>query len=112
MKRRMFLCVAAVCAAAIPAMGQAASGAKTGNKAGGAGQAVGRRQHEPLRLVQAVSQGPNGQLKCTQTNGSACTDAQLSAVIEVAEETAAASKTKNKGGGGFHVMKSIDVASP
>jgi hypothetical protein len=73
---------------------------------------VGRRQHEPLRLVQAVSQGPNGQLKCTQTNGSACTDAQLSTVIEVAEETAAASKTKNKGGGGFHVMKSIDVASP
>lgn len=76
------------------------------------GVLVGRRQHEPLRLVQDVTAGPNGQLKCTQTNGSACTDAQLSAVIEVAGETSAASKAKNKGGGGFHVMKSIDVASP
>ncbi len=147
MKRGMFLCVAVVCAAGLPAIGQGASGAKPAakpaTKATGAapvaaastaglkctgddgtacspaqvadlnsGILVGRRQHEPLRLVQAVSQGPNGQLKCTQTNGSACTDAQLSAVIEVAGETSAASKTKNKGGGGFHVTKSIDVASP
>ncbi len=73
---------------------------------------VGRRQHEPLRLVQDVTAGPNGQLKCTQTNGSACTDAQLSAVIEVAGETAAASKAKSKGAVGFHVTKSIDIASP
>ena len=131
MKRGMFLCLAVIAAATLPAMG--ASGAKPAASTPGlkcmgddgvsactaqqvrdlnSGILVGRRQHEPLKLVQAVTLGSNGQLKCAQTDGSACTDAQLSAVIEVAEETAAASKTKNKGGGGFHVMKSIDVASP
>ena len=147
MKRGMILCVTMMCAAAIPAIGQGASGAKPAakpaTKAGveapmaaastaalkcsgddgmacsaqqvadlNSGILVGRRQHEPLRLVQAVSQGSNGQLKCTQTNGSACTDAQLSAVIDVAGETAAGSKAKSKGGGGFHVTRSIDIASP
>ena len=148
MRRGMFFCMAVVLsAAAIPAMGQGASGAKPAAKpatkavaaapvaaastmglrcAGDDGAActpaqlndlhsgvlVGRRQHQPLLMVQDLTLGPNGQLKCTQTNGSACTDAQLSAVIEVAGETAAASKAKNKGAVGFHVTKSIDIASP
>jgi hypothetical protein len=144
MKRGMFLCVAVVCAAAIPAMGQAASGAKTGNKAGGAGQAaaasvaapstaglkctgadgatactaaqvsdlnhgilVGRRMHQPLAMVQGVTQGSNGQLKCTQTNGSACTDAQLSAVIEVAGEN----QTKSTSGE-IRIVREVDRATP
>jgi hypothetical protein len=68
---------------------------------------VGRRVHQTLAMVQGVSQGSNGQLKCTQTNGSACTDAQLSAVIGVAGESQTGSA-----GVEFHVTRSIDRASP
>ena len=134
MKRGMFICAAVLCAAAIPAMGQEASGAKAANKAGGSvpaaglkctgsdgasactaaqvadlnsGILVGRRQHEPLRLVQAVTQAANGQLKCTQTNGSACTDAQLSAVIEVAGEN----QTKSTSGE-IRIVREVDRATP
>jgi hypothetical protein len=64
---------------------------------------TGRRMHKPFLVdVESVSLGPNGTLVCKQTNGSACSDDQLAAVI-------AASK---KSGGGIQVMKSVDRASP
>jgi len=68
---------------------------------------IGRRSYEPLAMVASVTLvGPDGTLKCTQTNGSPCTDAQLNAI-----ETYAAQQKKG-GSGGIHVTKSIDMASP
>jgi len=51
------------------------------------GIATGRRMHQPLTMVKEVTLGPSGTLQCTQTNGSACTDDQLSAVMAVAAST-------------------------
>ncbi len=71
------------------------------------GISTGRRMHQPLAMVQGVTQGSNGRLKCTQTNGSACTDAQLSAVIEVAGEN----QTKSTSGE-IRIVREVDRASP
>ena len=66
---------------------------------------VGRRMHKPLVMVKEVTLGPNGTLQCTQTNGSACTDDQLSAVMAVAASTHSAA-------GEIRITKSIDKSSP
>jgi hypothetical protein len=69
------------------------------------GIVTGRRMHKPLMMVKEVGLGPNGMLQCTQTNGTACTDEQLSEIISVAATT-------HSGGSAFHVMKTTDKASP
>ncbi len=45
-----------------------------------------RKQRKPLSMVQYLDLEPNGWLKCSQMDGSACTDEQLSSVIAVAAE--------------------------
>jgi len=65
----------------------------------------GKRMHKPLTMVKEVTLGPNGTLQCTQTNGSACTDDQLSAIMAVAAAT-------HSSGGSIQVMKTTDKASP
>ena len=68
---------------------------------------TGRRMWEPLALVASITPGgPDGTLKCAQTDGAPCTDAQLNAI-----ETYAAQQKKG-GPSGIHVTKSIDIASP
>lgn len=70
------------------------------------GIATGRRMHEPLLAdVKGVTQGKNGMLQCTQSNGSACTDEQLSAIIDLA----ASAHSKD---GPFHINKTVDSSSP
>jgi type VI protein secretion system component Hcp len=61
--------------------------------------------HKPLVMVKEVTLGPNGTLQCTQTNGSACTDDQMSAVMAVGAETHSAA-------GEIRITKSIDKSSP
>lgn len=63
---------------------------------------VGKRMHKPLAMVKEVSLGPNGTLVCKQTDGSACTDDQLSEIISVTKA----------GGGSIQIMKTMDKASP
>jgi hypothetical protein len=69
------------------------------------GIASGKRMHKPLTMVKEVTLGPNSTLQCTQENGSACTDEQLSEIMAVAASTHSAA-------GAFHITKSIDKASP
>lgn len=64
------------------------------------GIVTGRRMHKPFVMVQGVRLGPKGTLVCTQTNGAACTDEQLSEIISM------------MAGGPIHVMKTTDKASP
>ena len=64
---------------------------------------TGKRQHKPFLVdVESVSLGQNGALDCKQTNGSVCTADQLSAGIAASSQS----------GGGIHVMKVVDKASP
>lgn len=70
------------------------------------GVASGRRMHDPLLLtVKGVTQGKNGMLQCTQTNGSACSDDQLSAIVKLAGST-------HSPDGEIHITKTVDSASP
>jgi hypothetical protein len=66
---------------------------------------VGKRMHKPLALVQGVTLGSNGTLKCTQTNGAACTDDQLSAIMSLAPST-------HSSAGTIHIVREVDKASP
>jgi hypothetical protein len=67
---------------------------------------VGRRMHKPyLATVKGVTQGPGGTMGCTQDDGSACTDEQVSAVISVASTT-------HSSDGEIHIVKEVDQASP
>jgi hypothetical protein len=66
---------------------------------------VGRRMHQPLAMVKGVSLGRNGSLMCTQMNGSACTEDQLSAVMALAPST-------HSSGGTIHIVREVDRASP
>ena len=69
------------------------------------GIASGKRMHKPLVMVKGVTLGPNGSLMCTQTNGVACTDDQLSAIMSLAPSTHSASGT-------IHIVREVDRASP
>lgn len=68
------------------------------------GIATGRRMHKPLTMVKEVDLASNGTLRCTQTNGSACTEEQLDAVVAVAAST-------HSSHGAFQIMKTTDKAS-
>jgi hypothetical protein len=63
-----------------------------------------RRQRKPLSMVQYLDLEPNGWLKCSQMDGSACTDEQLSAVISVASEV-------QSRGASFRLSRQVDVAT-
>jgi hypothetical protein len=66
----------------------------------------GKRRHQPFLMnVKGVTQGKNGTLVCTQDNGSACTDDQLSAIISLASTT-------NSSGGAIVITKPWDSSSP
>ncbi len=71
------------------------------------GIASGKRMHEPMLLnVEGVKQGATaGSLVCTQTDGSACTDDQVAAVISLASTT-------QSSGGAIVVHKTWDASSP
>jgi hypothetical protein len=67
---------------------------------------VGRRMHKPmLANVKGVTQGSGGTVECTQDDGSACTDEQVSAVMSVASTT-------HSSDGEIRIMKEADAASP
>jgi len=68
---------------------------------------VGKRMHKPLLMVKEVTLGKNGALLCTQTDGSACTDEQLSEVKEWAMST-----HSHGGKSDIQVVKTMDKASP
>jgi len=52
------------------------------------GLATGKRMHKPYLVdVESVSLGANGTLDCKQTNGSVCTDEQISAIVDFAMST-------------------------
>ena len=52
------------------------------------GLATGKRMHKPYLVdVESVSQGANGTLDCKQTNGSVCTDEQISAIVDFTMST-------------------------
>ena len=52
------------------------------------GLATGKRMHKPYLVdVESVTLGSNGTLDCKQTNGSACTDEQISAIVDFAMST-------------------------
>ena len=63
-----------------------------------------RRQRKPLSMVQYLDLEPNGWLKCSQMDGSACTDEQLSAVIAVASVV-------QSRGASFRLSRQVDVAT-
>jgi len=67
---------------------------------------TGTSMHKPLLLdVKGVTPGKNGTLNCTQTNGSACTDAQLSAIIGLASSA-------HSPDGPITITKEMDMSSP
>ena len=52
------------------------------------GLATGKRMHKPYLVdVESVMLGANGTLDCKQTNGSACTDEQISAIVDFTMST-------------------------
>ena len=52
------------------------------------GLATGKRMHKPYLVdVESVSLGANGTLDCKQTNGSVCTDEQISAIVDFTMST-------------------------
>lgn len=63
-----------------------------------------RKQHKPLADVQDLDLGQHSWLKCSQMDGKACTDKQLSAVIAVAAE----GQSK---GIGLRLVKPIEMAT-
>ena len=63
-----------------------------------------RRQRKPLSMVQDLDLEPNGWLKCSEMDGSACTDEQLSAVIVVASEV-------QSRGGSFRLSRQVEMAT-
>ncbi len=63
-----------------------------------------RRQRKPLSMVQYLDLEPNGWLKCSQMDGSACTDEQLSAVISVASEV-------QSRGASLRLSRQVDIAA-
>ena len=68
---------------------------------------TGRRSYEPLAAVASVSlASPDGTLRCTQTDGAPCTEAQIQAIKQYA-----AAKKKKGSGGCICVMKEVDAAS-
>jgi hypothetical protein len=68
---------------------------------------TGRRMHEPLLMnVKGVTQGGmKGSIVCTQDDGSACTDDQVSAVISVGSSTRSSHGT-------IRIVREVDSASP
>lgn len=69
------------------------------------GIVTGRRMHKPLMMVREVTLGPGGALRCTQTDGKACTDEQLDAVAATAASTHSAA-------GEIRITREVDRASP
>jgi hypothetical protein len=63
-----------------------------------------RKQRKPLAMVQDLDLEPNGWLKCSQMDGSACTNEQLSEVIAVSAEVQGRSET-------FRLSRQVDVAT-
>jgi hypothetical protein len=63
-----------------------------------------RKQHKPLADVQDLDLGEHSWLKCSQMDGKACTDKQLSAVIAVAAEGQAK-------GNGLRLVKPVEMAA-
>ena len=52
------------------------------------GLATGKRMHKPYLVdVESVTLGSNGTLDCKQTNGSVCTDEQISAIVDFTMST-------------------------
>jgi hypothetical protein len=71
------------------------------------GLATGKRMHKPyLADIESLTlRKSGGGLTCTQTDGSACTDDQLSAIIDLASSI-------HSSGGEFHITKTWDSSSP
>jgi hypothetical protein len=70
------------------------------------GLATGKRMHKPfLADIEGLALRKAGGLTCTQTDGSACTDDQLSAIISLAS-------TINSSGGAIVITKTWDSSSP
>jgi hypothetical protein len=63
-----------------------------------------RKQRKPLAEVQDLDLGTHSWLKCSQMDGKACTDEQLSAVIAVASEGQA-------GRNGLRLVKPVEMAT-
>jgi hypothetical protein len=63
-----------------------------------------RKQHKPLAEVQNLDLGQHSRLKCSQMDGTACTDEQVSAVLAVASEGLARRS-------GLRLMKPVEVAT-
>jgi hypothetical protein len=52
------------------------------------GLATGKRMHKPFLVdVESVTLGSNGTMDCKQTNGSVCTDEQISAIVDFTMST-------------------------
>jgi hypothetical protein len=67
---------------------------------------TGRRMHKPyLMNVKGVTQGSPGTVECTQDDGSACTDDQVSAIISLASTT-------HSSDGEIRIVREIDKATP
>jgi hypothetical protein len=71
------------------------------------GLASGKRRHQPLLMnVEGVTQGTTaGTLVCTQTDGSACTDDQVSEIISLASIVKSSDGT-------IHITREVDATSP
>ncbi len=71
------------------------------------GIATGKRRHQPAIMnVKGVTQGSvKGSLVCTQTDGSACTDDQVAAIISLASTT-------HSSDGEIRIVREVDSASP
>jgi hypothetical protein len=71
------------------------------------GLATGKRMHKPyLAEIEGLTmRKAGGGLTCTQTDGSACTDDQLDAIIELASTT-------NSSDGAIVITKTWDSSSP
>ena len=63
-----------------------------------------RKQHKPLDDVQNLDLGQHSWLKCSQMDGTACTDEQLSAVMAVASEGQARRS-------GLRLVKPVEMAT-
>jgi hypothetical protein len=63
-----------------------------------------RRQRKAISIVQDLDLEPNGWLKCSQMDGSACTDEQLAAVIAVAAEVQGRGES-------FRLSRQVDMAT-
>ncbi len=65
---------------------------------------TGRQSDPGLAAIRSVSlRGPDGTLICVQPSGAACSDDQTKALRDAAQK---------KGDSGFHITRTIDVASP